>query len=40
MPLKNPNAFREWFNTIFYGALIAIIFAVFYWNRLIFRLGQ
>ncbi len=29
MPLKNPNAFREWFNTIFYGALIAIIFRSF-----------
>lgn len=29
MPLKNPNAVREWFNTIFYGALIAIIFRSF-----------
>ena len=26
MPVKNKNAAREWFNTIFYGALIAIIF--------------
>lgn len=26
MPLKNKNATREWFNTIFYGGLIAIIF--------------
>lgn len=26
MPLKNPNAAREWFNTIFYGGLIAIAF--------------
>lgn len=26
MPLKNTNAAREWFNTIFYGGLIAIIF--------------
>lgn len=26
MPLKNTNAAREWFNTIFYGALIAIVF--------------
>lgn len=29
MPLKNKNATREWFNTIFYGALIAIIFRSF-----------
>jgi len=29
MPIKNPNAVREWFNTIFYGALIAIIFRSF-----------
>ena len=29
MPLKNPNAVRDWFNTIFYGALIAIIFRSF-----------
>ncbi|MFQ6777734.1 MAG: signal peptidase I [Alphaproteobacteria bacterium] len=29
MPLKNPNAAREWFNTIFYGALIAIVFRSF-----------
>lgn len=29
MPLKNKNAAREWFNTIFYGALIAIIFRSF-----------
>ena len=26
MPAKNKNAAREWFNTIFYGALIAIVF--------------
>ena len=26
MPAKNKNVAREWFNTIFYGALIAIIF--------------
>mgnify|MGYP001773175599 FL=1 len=26
MPLKNTNTAREWFNTIFYGALIAIVF--------------
>ena len=26
MPLKNQNTAREWFNTIFYGGLIAIIF--------------
>ncbi len=26
MPAKNHNAVREWFNTIFYGGLIAIIF--------------
>lgn len=26
MPIKNNNAVREWFNTIFYGALIAIVF--------------
>ena len=26
MPLKNKNAAREWFNTIFYGGLIAIVF--------------
>ncbi|MBR1380820.1 MAG: signal peptidase I [Alphaproteobacteria bacterium] len=26
MPAKNKNAVREWFNTIFYGALIAIVF--------------
>ncbi|MBN1325183.1 MAG: signal peptidase I [Alphaproteobacteria bacterium] len=26
MPAKTKNATREWFNTIFYGALIAIIF--------------
>lgn len=26
MPLKNKNATREWFNTIFYGGLIAIVF--------------
>lgn len=26
MPAKNTNVAREWFNTIFYGALIAIIF--------------
>lgn len=29
MPLKNQNVVREWFNTIFYGALIAIIFRSF-----------
>lgn len=29
MPIKNKNAAREWFNTIFYGALIAIIFRSF-----------
>ena len=26
MPLKNKNVAREWFNTIFYGGLIAIVF--------------
>lgn len=26
MPMKNHNAVREWFNTIFYGGLIAILF--------------
>ena len=26
MPAKNKNTAREWFNTIFYGGLIAIIF--------------
>ena len=26
MPAKNHNAVREWFNTIFYGGLIAILF--------------
>ena len=26
MPAKNRNATREWFNTIFYGVLIAIVF--------------
>mgnify|MGYP003337082773 CR=1 FL=1 len=26
MPLKNKNAAREWFNTIVYGGLIAIVF--------------
>ena len=26
MPARNKNATREWFNTIFYGALIAIVF--------------
>ena len=26
MPARNHNTFREWFNTIFYGGLIAIIF--------------
>ncbi len=26
MPAKNKNMTREWFNTIFYGALIAIVF--------------
>lgn len=26
MPAKNKNVAREWFNTIFYGALIAIVF--------------
>ena len=29
MPAKNKNVAREWFNTIFYGALIAIIFRSF-----------
>ncbi len=29
MPAKNSNTAREWFNTIFYGALIAIIFRSF-----------
>ena len=29
MPAKNKNAAREWFNTLFYGALIAIIFRSF-----------
>ncbi|MBN1282013.1 MAG: signal peptidase I [Alphaproteobacteria bacterium] len=29
MPVKTKNATREWFNTIFYGALIAIIFRSF-----------
>ena len=29
MPAKNKNIAREWFNTIFYGALIAIIFRSF-----------
>ena len=29
MPAKNKNIVREWFNTIFYGALIAIIFRSF-----------
>lgn len=29
MPAKNKNTAREWFNTIFYGALIAIIFRSF-----------
>ncbi len=29
MPAKNKNVVREWFNTIFYGALIAIIFRSF-----------
>lgn len=29
MPIKNKNAAREWFNTIFYGALIAIVFRSF-----------
>ncbi len=29
MPAKNKNKAREWFNTIFYGALIAIIFRSF-----------
>ena len=29
MPAKNKNIAREWFNTIFYGALIAIVFRSF-----------
>ena len=29
MPAKNKNTAREWFNTIFYGALIAIVFRSF-----------
>lgn len=29
MPAKNKNVAREWFNTIFYGALIAIVFRSF-----------
>lgn len=29
MPAKNKNAAKEWFNTIFYGALIAILFRSF-----------
>lgn len=29
MPAKNKNKAREWFNTIFYGALIAIVFRSF-----------
>lgn len=29
MPAKNHNAVREWFNTIFYGGLIAILFRSF-----------
>lgn len=29
MPAKNSNTAREWFNTIFYGGLIAIIFRSF-----------
>lgn len=29
MPAKNKNVAREWFNTLFYGALIAIVFRSF-----------
>jgi signal peptidase I len=29
MPAKNKNAAREWFNTLFYGGLIAIVFRSF-----------
>ncbi len=29
MPVKNKNTAREWFNTLFYGALIAIVFRSF-----------
>lgn len=29
MPAKNSNVARDWFNTIFYGALIAIVFRSF-----------
>ena len=29
MPVKNKNVAREWFNTLFYGGLIAIIFRSF-----------
>ena len=29
MPARNKNTAREWFNTIFYGALIAIVFRSF-----------
>ena len=29
MPAKNHNSVREWFNTIFYGGLIAILFRSF-----------
>ena len=29
MPAKQKNKAREWFNTLFYGALIAIIFRSF-----------
>lgn len=29
MPAKNKNTAREWFNTLFYGALIAIVFRSF-----------
>ncbi len=29
MPAKNKNIAREWFNTLFYGALIAIVFRSF-----------